>query len=79
MFEVKTNRKELPLTPFNEDSPFGVDLSNVRQEFPITAHRAYLNNGSIGPMSRPVLAAVEHFMHDVRDNGGIDILLVRVR
>lgn len=57
------------LTPFSDDAPLGLDLSNVRSAFPITSRRAYLNNASIGPASTPTLTAVEHFMHDVRDNG----------
>lgn len=47
----------------------GLDLAAIRQHFPITRKRAYLNNASIGPMSEPVLAAVDTFLHDVRDNG----------
>lgn len=37
--------------------------------FPIKGKRAYLNNASIGPMSLPVIEAVDAFMADVRDNG----------
>lgn len=37
--------------------------------FPIKQRRAYLNNASIAPMSLPVIAAVDRFMQDVRDNG----------
>ena len=37
--------------------------------FPIKKKRAYLNNASISPMSLPVIAAVDAFMADVRDNG----------
>ncbi len=46
-----------------------MDLRSIRREFPIKRHRVYLNNASIGPMSLPVIRAVESFMADVRDNG----------
>ena len=46
-----------------------LDLAAVAALFPIKRKRAYLNNASIGPMSEPVLAAVDAFLHDVRDNG----------
>jgi selenocysteine lyase/cysteine desulfurase len=46
-----------------------LDFAAVAALFPIKRKRAYLNNASIGPMSEPVLAAVETFLHDVRDNG----------
>ncbi len=45
------------------------DFELVRQDFPIAKRRAYLNNASIGPMSNRVVAAVDAFMADVRDNG----------
>jgi cysteine desulfurase/selenocysteine lyase len=45
------------------------DFDQVRQDFPIAKRRAYLNNASIGPMSNRVVAAVDAFMADVRDNG----------
>ncbi|SMH29671.1 aminotransferase class V-fold PLP-dependent enzyme [Mesorhizobium australicum] len=57
------------LTPFSDERPLNISLSNVRKAFPITARRAYLNNASISPVSEPVLQAVDHFLHDVRDNG----------
>lgn len=60
---------DMPLTPFSDDTPLGLDLSNVRAEFPITRSRAYLNNASIAPASTPVLSAMGYFMGDVRDNG----------
>src|SRR5262245_32465847 len=41
----------------------------VAAQFPIKRKRAYLNNASIGPMSEPVLGAVNAFLNDVRDNG----------
>lgn len=42
---------------------------SVREEFPIKRNRVYLNNASIGPLSNPVIAAVDAFMADVRDHG----------
>lgn len=45
------------------------DLATIRAEFPIAKNRAYLNNASIGPLSNPVVAAVDAFMDDVRQNG----------
>jgi selenocysteine lyase/cysteine desulfurase len=49
--------------------PSPLKIGAIAQEFPISGRRAYLNNASIGPMSEPVIAAVEAFLHDVRDNG----------
>jgi len=46
-----------------------LDFAAVAAQFPIKRRRAYLNNASIGPISEPVLAAVDAFLHDVRDNG----------
>jgi len=46
-----------------------MDFSRVTKEFPIKRSRVYLNNASIAPMSNPVIAAVNAFMADVRDNG----------
>ena len=46
-----------------------LDWNNVGQAFPIKQRRAYLNNASIGALSQPVVAAVNRFMEDVRDNG----------
>jgi cysteine desulfurase / selenocysteine lyase len=46
-----------------------LDFASVAAQFPIRRKRAYLNNASIGPMSEPVLAAVNAFLDDVRDNG----------
>jgi selenocysteine lyase/cysteine desulfurase len=46
-----------------------LDFAPVAAQFPIKRRRAYLNNASIAPMSEPVLAAVNAFLHDVRDNG----------
>jgi cysteine desulfurase/selenocysteine lyase len=54
----------------DEDSEIPpLSLKQVREEFPITRDRAYLNNASIGPMSTFVLTTVEAFLHDVRDYG----------
>jgi cysteine desulfurase / selenocysteine lyase len=47
----------------------GLSLETVGHEFPIKSRRCYLNNASIGAMSVPVIAAVDRFMADVRDNG----------
>jgi cysteine desulfurase/selenocysteine lyase len=46
-----------------------LDFAAVAAQFPIKRKRAYLNNASIAPMSEPVLAAVNAFLNDVRDNG----------
>src|SRR5262244_3731058 len=44
-------------------------LASMRDEFPIVRERCYLNNASIGPLSNPVVAATQTFLHDVRDHG----------
>jgi cysteine desulfurase/selenocysteine lyase len=46
-----------------------LELASVREEFPIVRERCYLNNASIGPLSNPVVAAIQAFLHDVRDHG----------
>jgi len=46
-----------------------LDFAAIAAQFPIKSRRAYLNNASIGPMSEPVLAAVNAFLDDVRGNG----------
>jgi cysteine desulfurase / selenocysteine lyase len=46
-----------------------LDFATVAAQFPIKRQRAYLNNASIAPMSEPVLAAINAFLHDVRDHG----------
>src|SRR6266853_282461 len=46
-----------------------LDFGTIAAQFPIKRKRTYLNNASIGPISEPVLAAVNAFLHDVRDNG----------
>ncbi len=44
-------------------------LEAARAAFPIRRNRCYLNNASIGALSEPVIAAVNEFLADVRDNG----------
>ncbi|MCG8357341.1 MAG: hypothetical protein MI920_17390, partial [Kiloniellales bacterium] len=46
-----------------------IDFVSIREEFPIKQRRCYLNNASIGALSNPVIAAVDAFLADVRDNG----------
>ncbi|UCG80902.1 MAG: aminotransferase class V-fold PLP-dependent enzyme [Desulfobacterales bacterium] len=46
-----------------------MDFKAIQQEFPIREKMVYLNNASIGPLSTRVIAAVNEFMIDVRDNG----------
>ena len=46
-----------------------MDISSVKEEFPIKCDRVYFNNASIGPLSNPVISAVDAFMADVRDYG----------
>ena len=46
-----------------------MDLASIGEAFPIKRQRVYLNNASIGPVSNPVISAVNTFMEDVRDNG----------
>ena len=41
----------------------------VQDEFPIRAHRVYLNNAAIAPASTRVIAAMNRFLVDVRDHG----------
>ena len=60
---------EPPLFPGDKDGIEGLSFATVAQSFPIKRRRCYLNNASIGAMSLPVIAAVDRFMHDVRDNG----------
>lgn len=47
----------------------GLTFANIGGMFPIKQRRCYLNNASIGALSTPVIAAVDRFMADVRDNG----------
>jgi len=46
-----------------------LDVAAIRDQFPIVKERAYLNNASIGPLSNPVVDAIQAFLHDVRDHG----------
>jgi cysteine desulfurase/selenocysteine lyase len=63
-----TRPAERPPTPADAAVP-GIDFQSLPKWFPIKQRRCYLNNASIGPMSLPVIEAVESFMADVRDNG----------
>ncbi|PQV42746.1 aminotransferase class V-fold PLP-dependent enzyme [Paraburkholderia sp. BL21I4N1] len=69
MLVAEQKEGSLAITPFRDDAPLGLSLANVRDFFPITRNRAYLNNASIAPASTLVMSAMEHFMGDVRDNG----------
>lgn len=62
-------RPEPMLYPTDLGGIEGLSFATVAQQFPIKARRCYLNNASIGALSLPVIAAVDRFMHDVRDNG----------
>jgi selenocysteine lyase/cysteine desulfurase len=44
-------------------------FQNIQKEFPIKKRMIYLNNASIGPLSNRVIAAINEFLNDVRDNG----------
>ena len=46
-----------------------LELRAMRDQFPIAERRCYLNNASIGPLSTPVLSAIQTFLYDVRDHG----------
>jgi cysteine desulfurase / selenocysteine lyase len=48
-----------------------MDMQNVGKDFPIKEKMVYLNNASIGALSNSVIAAVNGFLEDVRDNGRI--------
>jgi len=63
------DRPEPALFPNDTDGIENLSFATVARAFPIKQRRCYLNNASIGPMSLPVIAAVDRFMHDVRDNG----------
>ena len=52
-----------------EDDIVPVDFASIAKQFPIKSQRSYLNNASIGALSNPVVAAVDSFLHDVRDRG----------
>ena len=64
-----TDRPEPALFSSDTDGIGELSLATVAHEFPIKKRRCYLNNASIGALSLPVIAAVDRFMHDVRDNG----------
>jgi len=64
-----TDRPEPALFPSDTDDMGKLSFATVAHEFPIKKRRCYLNNASIGALSLPVIAAVDRFMHDVRDNG----------
>lgn len=57
------------LFPGEDEGLAGFSWATVASAFPIKKRRAYLNNASIGAGSLPVIAAVDRFMADVRDNG----------
>ena len=44
-------------------------FADIRKAFPIKKRMVYLNNASIGPLSNPVIASINAFLEDVRDNG----------
>ena len=46
-----------------------MDFRAAREAFPITKKMVYMNNGSIGAMSAPVIEAVNAFLGEVRDSG----------
>ena len=48
-----------------------MNFRSIQKEFPIKEKMVYLNNASISPLSIRVIAAVNEFMNDVRDNGRI--------
>ena len=64
-----TDASEPALYPGDADGPANLSLATAGREFPIKQRRCYLNNASIGALSLPVIAAVDRFLHDVRDNG----------
>lgn len=53
----------------HSDVPNTLTPAEARKLFPIAEHRIYLNNASIGALSEPVLAALQAFQNDIRDNG----------
>ncbi|TPF75588.1 aminotransferase class V-fold PLP-dependent enzyme [Brucella gallinifaecis] len=61
-----------PLFADDPDGISGVSFSNVGKLFPIKDKRIYLNNASIGALSSPVVASVERFLENCRDNGRND-------
>lgn len=69
MIATELRRTAAELYPTDANGIEGITLENVGEAFPIKTLRCYLNNASIGAMSLPVIAAVDRFLHDVRDNG----------
>lgn len=61
--------RELGLFAADREGLEGLTFETVGGEFPIKGKRCYLNNASIGALSNPVIAAVDRFMANVRDNG----------
>jgi selenocysteine lyase/cysteine desulfurase len=53
----------------SKEKSIQMDLFNIHEEFPVKKRMTYLNNASIAPLSTRVIAAVNDFMNDVRDNG----------
>ena len=66
---------QAPVNPLFAEDPDGIagtTLADVGRLFPIKQKRTYLNNASIGALSLPVVAAVERFLGNCRDNGRND-------
>jgi len=66
------NQGSLNLFAGDDEGIAGLSLANVGAFFPIKRRRRYLNNASIGALSTPVIAAVDCFLENVRDNGRND-------
>ena len=62
-------RQDMDDVPGEEGAVVPLELQAMREEFAIARTRSYLNNASIAPLSNPVLAAMQVFLHDVRDHG----------
>ena len=45
------------------------DFQQIRDDFPVKRQFVYLNNASIGALSRKVVGAVTRFLEDVQDHG----------
>lgn len=61
-----------PLFASDPDHIADLTLDEVGKLFPIKENRVYLNNASIGALSLPVIAAVDRFLGNCRDNGRND-------
>ncbi|MDQ2084136.1 aminotransferase class V-fold PLP-dependent enzyme [Xanthobacteraceae bacterium Astr-EGSB] len=70
--EPNTSAANADLFAADPDGLNGLTLQNVGKLFPIKQKRCYFNNASIGAMSLPVIAAVDRFLGNVRDNGRND-------